>query len=207
ARADLEAITKRETLEREAQRKLESLERENATEAAKDAREAEAAWREASEARIASEQEALSTSQRAAEERIRDARAEESARSAGLGPGPIKSIFEAESLKEQSAIASEAMAEAKSAAASYSSQLDIVRDAMQEVNRDSEEGSRQFKDLESQMLQLQRLMDGATGAAARWGTALKEISAHQRELGFSIHNIGTASENAAQAGFQSFNSA
>ena len=207
AKADLEAITKRETLEREAQHKLESIERENAAESKRDAAAAEAAWREAAEARIRGEQEALTTSQRAAEERIRDARAEESARSAGLGPGPIKSIFEAESLKEQAAIAAEAMEEAKSAAVSYGAQLDIVRDAMQEVNRDSAEGSRQFKDLESQMMQLQHLMDSATSAANRWGTSLKQISAQQRELGFSIHNIGLASENAAQAGLQSFNSA
>ncbi len=207
AKSDLEKIERRTRLEEEAARKLESLERANAEESKKDAREAEAEWQRASELRIHLEEEALRTSQRASEERIRDARAEAASRTAGLGAGPIKSIFEAESLKEQSAIASEAMAEAKSAAADYSAQLDIVRSAMLEVNRDSEEGSRQYKDLESQLMQLTHLMDSATASSDRWGTSLKQISAQQRELGFSIHNIGLASANAAQAGFQSFNSA
>src|SRR2546421_3820452 len=127
AKADLEAITKRETLEREAERHLEAAQRKNAEEAKRDAAQAEELWARAALVRIRGEEEALAVSQRSAETAIRDAQARESLATAGINRGPVTAVFEAASLKEQAGIVSAAMAEARQAAADYQAQLDIVR--------------------------------------------------------------------------------
>ncbi len=207
AKADLETITRRMKLEDEAQRRLDVDIKRNEAEGVKAARQAEEAWQRAVENRIRGEQEALRVSEHAAENRIRDIKAQEGISTAGLSKGPISAVFEQESLRQQTIVAAEAMQEAKAAAASYAAELDIVKNVMLEVNQDSEEGSRQFKDLEKQMQQLQHLMDNATASANRWGSTLKQIAAGQRDLGVSMQNVRIATENAAQAGFQSFNSA
>ncbi len=194
-------------LEDEAQRRLDVDIKRNEAEGVKAARQAEEAWQRAVENRIRGEQEALRVSEHAAENRIRDIKAQEGISTAGLSKGPISAVFEQESLRQQTIVAAEAMQEAKAAAASYAAELDIVKNVMLEVNQDSEEGSRQFKDLEKQMQQLQHLMDNATASANRWGSTLKQIAAGQRDLGVSMQNVRIATENAAQAGFQSFNSA
>jgi len=207
AKADLETITKRMKLEDEAQRRLDIDIKRNEAEGVKAARQEEEAWQRAVEVRIRGEEEALRVSQRASENRIRDIKAQEGISAAGISKGPITAVFEQESLRQQTIVAAEAMQEAKAAAADYEAQLDIVKNVMLEVNQNSEEGARQFKDLEKQMQQLQHLMDNAAASADRWGSTLKQIAASQRDLGFSMNNIKVATENAAQAGFQSFNSA
>ncbi len=207
AKADLETITKRMKLEDEAQRRLDIDIKRNEAEGVKAARQQEEAWQRAVEVRIRGEEEALRVSQRGAENRIRDIKAQEGISAAGISKGPITAVFEQESLRQQTIAAAEAMREAKAAAASYEAELDIVKNVMLEVNQESEEGSRQFKDLEKQMQQLQHLMDNAAASADRWGATLKQIAAGQRDLGVSMQNVRIATENAAQAGFQSFNSA
>src|SRR6266404_947141 len=207
AKADLETITKRMKLEDEAQRRLDIDIKRNEAEGVKAARQEEEAWQRAVEVRIRGEEEALRVSQRASENRIRDIKAQEGISTAGISKGPITGVFEQESLRQQTIVAAEAMQEAKAAAASYEAELDIVKNVMLEVNQNSEEGARQFKDLEKQMQQLQHLMDNATASADRWGSTLKQIAAGQRDLGVSMQNVRIATENAAQAGFQSFNSA
>src|SRR6266404_579417 len=207
AKADLETITKRMKLEDEAQRRLDIDIKRNEAEGVKAARQEEEAWQRAVEVRVRGEEEALRVSQRASENRIRDIKAQEGISAAGISKGPITAVFEQESLRQQTIAAAEAMREAKAAAASYEAELDIVKNVMLEVNQESEEGARQFKDLEKQMQQLQHLMDNAAASADRWGSTLKQIAASQRDLGFSMTNIKVATENAAQAGFQSFNSA
>ncbi len=207
AKADLEAITKRMKLEDEAQRRLDIDIKRNEAEGIKAARQAEEAWQRAAEVRIRGEEEALRVSEHASENRIRDIKAQEGISAAGISKGPITAVFEQESLRQQTIVAAEAMQEAKAAAASYEAELDIVKNVMLEVNQNSEEGVRQFRDLERQMQQLQHLMDNATASADRWGSTLKQIAAQQRDLGISMTNIKIATENAAHAGFESFNSA
>src|SRR3989440_3994691 len=175
AKADLEKIEKRQRAEDEAERHLEAAQRKNAEEAKRDAAQAEELWARAALVRIRGEEEALAVSQRSAETAIRDAQARESLATAGINRGPVTAVFEAASLKEQAGIVSAAMAEARHAAADYQAQLDIVRSAMSEVNVNTTEGAREFKDLESQMQQLQSLFDSATGAADRCGVRLKGI--------------------------------
>jgi hypothetical protein len=74
----------------------------------------------------------------------------------------------------------------------------------------SEEGAREFKDLEKQMIELERLLRSTTSAADRWNSTIGQIGAKLKELeatlGFSMKNISTSMENASQAGWQSFNS-
>src|SRR5258708_18344529 len=59
------------------------------------------------------------------------------------------------------------------------------------------------------MEQLQHLTDKAAAAADRWGKTLKQIAAQQRALGAdpTWRNLGISMEAAANAGFNSFNSA
>lgn len=182
-----------------------------AEQAVKSAKEAEAAWQAAAEARTRSEEEALRASERTAENNMRNAKAQESLATAGLNKGPITSIFESASLSEQSAIAGGAMEDAKTAAAHYQSQLDAVRLSMAGLNVDTEDGALAFKDLEADLLKLQTLFDGAKQSADRWQATLTQIRAAQaqnaKDLGFSMQNIKVSMENAAQSGFQAFNSA
>src|SRR6266550_767747 len=194
AKADLEAITKRMKLEDEAQRRLDIDIKRNEAEGIKAARQAEEAWQRAAEVRIRGEEEALRVSEHASENRIRDIKAQEGISAAGISKGPITAVFEQESLRQQTIVAAEAMQEAKAAAASYEAELDIVKNVMLEVNQNSEEGVRQFRDLERQMQQLQHLMDNATASADRWGSTLKQIAAQQRDLGISMTNIKIAEE-------------
>jgi hypothetical protein len=182
-----------------------------AEQAVKSARTMEDAWAAANQARTRGEEEALRASERTAESNMRNVKAQESLATAGLNKGPITSILEGTSLKEQGAVAASAMEEAKSAAADYQSQLDAVQLSMAGLNRDTEEGAHAFKDLEADMLKLQTLFDSAKMSADRWAGTLKQIQAAQaqnaKEMGFSMENIKTNMENAAQSGFQAFNSA
>jgi hypothetical protein len=210
-KAELEGISKRQKAEEEAQRAIGRVIKANAEEELKAAREAEAAWQRAAEARIRGEEESFSVSQRSAENDMRRAKNQESLASAGIGRGPVASALEAKSLGEQQAIAASAWNEATAAADHYRVQLDIVQSVMAEVDQNTEAGAKQFRDLQTQMEQLQRLFDNANEAAARWGNTLDSIKVRQKqmamEMNFSLQSIHVGMENAAQAGFQAFNSA
>lgn len=210
ATKELEALDKRTRMEDEAERKLEAQQKRNSEEAKKEAREQEDAWQRAAEARISTEEEAYRVSQHASEERIRDIKAQEALNTAGLDRGPATTVFQSKSLDQQGVVAAAAMQDAKAAAADYQQQLDIVQSTMSEVNTETEEGAKWFKDLEKQMDQLRHQMDSAAAAADRWKTILKQIAGAQaqnsREMGFSMQNIAIAMTNAANAGFHAFNS-
>jgi hypothetical protein len=208
AKADLERIEQRSRLEREAQAELDRAQKENAEEQKRDAREAEEAWQRAVEVRIKGEEEDTRRAQTNFENQMRNAKAQESLSTAGIGRGPITTVIESSSLQQQGAIAASAMAEARGAADSYSAQLDLVRDAMGEVNTKTEEGAREFRALETQMSQLQRLFDTATAAGDHWEAQLKQIEAQQKALAvsFNWHSVGTSMQAAANQGFDAFNS-
>jgi hypothetical protein len=52
---------------------------------------------------------------------------------------------------------------------------------MDDVNQKSEEGAREFKDLETQMEKLEPLFDSAKSAGDRWEATLDQIKAKQCE--------------------------
>jgi hypothetical protein len=130
AREEAEAVARGikqwEELETAAQRKLEEGFKRNAEEAKKDAAEAEEAWQRASTARIKGEEEAFRDSQKTAEDKMRQSKAAESQSTAGLTKGPITSVIEVGSLKEQGAIAASAMQEARASAEQYAVELEII---------------------------------------------------------------------------------
>jgi polyhydroxyalkanoate synthesis regulator phasin len=209
ARKELEAIEKRQRMEAEAQRALNEVQKKNAEEVKKDAKEAETAWQHAAETRIRDEEEIFRVSERTAENRMRDIKAQEAFSTAGIGKGPITSVMEAAALQQQGAVAASALQEARAAAAEYQNQLDIVKSAMAEVNINTEEGRKVFEDLTKQAEQLQHALDGAKASGDRWSSTITQIKAQQKALseGFSWQNLATSMEAAANAGFNSFNSA
>jgi hypothetical protein len=210
AAAVARGIKEWEELETKAQHALEAGFKKNADEAAKDAKASEDAWQAAAQARIKGEEDSFDQTQENAENSMRLAKAAESEKTAGLTKGPITSVIELGSLKEQGAIAAAAMQEARAAAESYAVELEIVKSAMSELNTKSEEGLREYRDLARQMVELERLLRSTTAAGDKWSATIGQIGAKQKELeatlGFSMQNIKTAMENASQAGWNSFNS-
>jgi hypothetical protein len=211
----LATTTDRKTLEllvsdeRKAQEELARVQKKNEEDEKRAAKEVEEAWQRAAEERIRNEEEAYRVSQHAAENRMRDIKAQESFTTAGIGKGPITTVLEGTSLAEQGAVASAAMKQARDAAADYQSQLDIVNSVMAETNRESEEGRKTFNDLSKQADQLRHALDGAVAAGEHWNSTVKQIDAQQKalQLGFTWENLKTSMESAANAGFNSFNSA
>jgi hypothetical protein len=56
--------------------------------------------------------------------------------------------------KEQSAVAASAMRDAQASMESFSIEAEIVRSALADTNKESEEGARQFKELQKQLVEL-----------------------------------------------------
>jgi hypothetical protein len=178
-----------------------------AEQAAREAAAVEKTWLDVARARIEAEQEVFRESQKNAEDQMRNARAQQSLATAGMGKGPITSVMDTAALQEQASIAQAAMDKAKEAAADYKAQLNAVEQEMVRLDTSTADGAARFKELETQMRELQKLFDSSKDAVDRWNVALTQIATQTKTnaLVISWQTLGTTIAQAGNVGLNSFN--
>jgi hypothetical protein len=154
------------------------------------------------------QEEAFRDNQKKSELGMRDVSAKTSFDTAGLGAGPIKNVLESASIQAQTQIAAKALTDAKNAAASYNLELAALAAAQSKIDVSSTEGAREYQSLQNELDKLRRQYDQANEATEKWLNTLQKLAAEQKALSPNIfQGLATSAQNAAQSGFQAFNSA
>jgi len=216
AKTDLEEFTKLqraklEEAEKEAKEQTRILEvQAKANAAAIKSIDKEAAdsyvtsWREA----IKSQEADFRKSQQGSELQTRNIAATTSVGTAGLSKGPFTDVLQSKSIEQQTSVAQAAMDQAKNAAMSYNLELAAMAAAQAKVDVSTTEGAKEFQSLQNQIDVLRRQYDSANEATQRWANTLQRLAAEQKALSPNIfQGLATSAQNAAQSGFQAFNSA
>jgi hypothetical protein len=123
---------------------------------------------------------------------------------AGLSAGPISNALRGKGIAEESAVAQAAYAQAESAARQYGAELLKLAADQAALDTSTAVGAKEFRDLQTQLDALQRLYNSADEAAKKWANTTTQLAAEQKKLAETWRQ---ATANAAQSGFQSFNSA